>query len=447
MRAADHVMTIAEAMRDDIIERGVDPDRVTVIPNGVDADRLHAPSRPIRRSSARYGLDGRFTFGYVSNLDHPRENQELLVEATARLLGRGRAVDVPDHRRRPAPRGDRADRKQVRRRQRGSSSPAACRTTRCRSHYALLDAFVVPRRDERAARTVTPLKPYEALAMATPAGRRRPARPHRDRRRRTSAAWPSAGRRRRCPRHSLERLMDDPALARRIGDAGREWVARERTWAANGPRYRDVLRPAVLDRWAVGSGDGRLMDGQPRGPRPGARRLHPRGDRALARPREAPGRADPARATTRWPVTNPYQSLLYQRQLASTGIAAGADRPRRNASRSSTELARRGLPTVLHLHWLNLVLAHARSAEGCPQGLPMRSSTASTATAMPAGGSPGRSTTSCPTAPASRPRRHACSAERRRTRCDVVHVMAAATAEHGAPRGSIPRRRSSTSRT
>src|SRR5207253_198042 len=37
-----------------------------------------------------------------------------------------------------------------------------------RSHYALFDAFVVPRRDERAARTVTPLKPYEALAMERP---------------------------------------------------------------------------------------------------------------------------------------------------------------------------------------------------------------------------------------------------------------------------------------
>ena len=34
--------------------------------------------------------------------------------------------------------------------------------------YALLDAFVVPRRDERAARLVTPLKPFEAMAMARP---------------------------------------------------------------------------------------------------------------------------------------------------------------------------------------------------------------------------------------------------------------------------------------
>ena len=35
-------------------------------------------------------------------------------------------------------------------------------------YYALLDVFVVPRIDERAARLVTPIKPYEALAMRLP---------------------------------------------------------------------------------------------------------------------------------------------------------------------------------------------------------------------------------------------------------------------------------------
>ena len=42
---ADHVLTIAESMRDDIIARGIPPERVTVIPNGVDAEAFR-PSRP-----------------------------------------------------------------------------------------------------------------------------------------------------------------------------------------------------------------------------------------------------------------------------------------------------------------------------------------------------------------------------------------------------------------
>ena len=105
MRRADHVVTIAEAMREDIIARGVDPERVSVIPNGVDANAF-TPQPPDPALRARYALDGRFAFGYVSNLDHPRENQELLVEATAILLKRGREVDLPDHRRRSSRRAE-----------------------------------------------------------------------------------------------------------------------------------------------------------------------------------------------------------------------------------------------------------------------------------------------------------------------------------------------------
>ena len=40
-----------------------------------------APDPALRR---QYGLEGRFAFGYVSNLDHPRENQEVAVSVESR---------------------------------------------------------------------------------------------------------------------------------------------------------------------------------------------------------------------------------------------------------------------------------------------------------------------------------------------------------------------------
>ena len=46
----------------------------------------------------------------------------------------------------------------------------------------------------------------------------------------------------------LERLMDTPGLGPRLGAAGRAWVLAERTWAADGPRYRDLYQ-AVLERF------------------------------------------------------------------------------------------------------------------------------------------------------------------------------------------------------
>jgi glycosyltransferase involved in cell wall biosynthesis len=245
MRGADHVVTIAEAMRDDIIARGVAPERVTVIPNGVDAT-VFTPEPPDPALRARYALDGRFTFGYVSNLDHPRENQELLVEATAILLRRGRAVTcliVGDGKRRGEIEGI-ARKAGVDGRVIFTGKVPHDAVAR---HYAVLDAFVVPRRDERAARTVTPLKPYEALAMARPLvvadlpALTEIAAP--DERGLVFPAGDAAG-----LATALERLIDDPALGLRIGEAGREWVARERTWAANGPRFRAVY-DEVLERW------------------------------------------------------------------------------------------------------------------------------------------------------------------------------------------------------
>ena len=245
MQRADHVVTIAEAMRDEIIARGVDPERVTVIPNGVDADAF-TPEPPDPALRARYQLDGRFTFGYVSNLDHPRENQELLVEATAILLKRGRAVTcliIGDGRRRG----------QIEAIARKAGVGGRVIFTgrvpheAVAGHYAILDAFVVPRRDERAARTVTPLKPYEALAMARPLvvadlpALTEIAEP--DTRGLVFPAGDAAA-----LATALERLIDDPGLGRRIGAAGREWVARERSWAANGPRFRAVY-DQVLERW------------------------------------------------------------------------------------------------------------------------------------------------------------------------------------------------------
>ena len=247
MRRADHVITIAESMRQDIIERGIPAERVTVIPNGVDAEvfRPQPPDPELRR---KLGLDGRFAFGYVSNLDHPRENQELLIAATSVLLKRGRAVTaliVGDGKRR-------GELEKI-----AASAGVRDRVVftgrvphdQVGSHYAILDAFVVPRRDERAARAVTPLKPYEAMAMARPlvvadlpALTEIAAPDERGLAFRVDDAEALAS--------TLERLMDDPALGSRIAEAGRSWVSTERSWAANGPRLRAVY-DEVLARWAA----------------------------------------------------------------------------------------------------------------------------------------------------------------------------------------------------
>jgi glycosyltransferase involved in cell wall biosynthesis len=107
------------------------------------------------------------------------------------------------------------------------------------AYYAQFDVFVVPRRDDRAARFVTPLKPFEALASGLPlVVSDLPAL--------VEVAAPDE-RGLRFPAGdvdglvaALELVLDDTLLARRLGAAGRAWVTAERTWASNGLRYRDL---------------------------------------------------------------------------------------------------------------------------------------------------------------------------------------------------------------
>jgi glycosyltransferase involved in cell wall biosynthesis len=247
MRAADHVLVISEVMRDELIERGVDPARLTVFPNAIDP-QVFSPQPPDPRLQARYGIDGHYTFGYVSLIDHRREDHELLMDATKELRRRGRRV-------RCLIIGDGKRRAELERYAKRTGAAKDVVFTGhvphddVASHYALLDAFVVPRRDERAARMVTPLKPYEALAMARPLviadlpPLREIAKPEE----RGLAYTPGdmAG-----LASVLERLMDDPGLGQRIAAQGHEWVVRERTWSANGAILRDVYRD-VLERWAA----------------------------------------------------------------------------------------------------------------------------------------------------------------------------------------------------
>jgi glycosyltransferase involved in cell wall biosynthesis len=237
LAAADGITTLGQAMRDELVARGAPPDRIVVVPNGIDPVAF-APTVADPALRRRYGLEDRWVFGYISNLDHVREGQDLLIEVTGRLLAEGRDVAcliVGDGHRRPE--------------LEAMAHAAGLRDrvvftgrvphTVVRDHYALLDAFVIARTPDRAARFTTPLKPYEAMAMGLPLvvsdlpalveiaapGERGLAFPAED------AAALAA---------TLGALMDQPDVGTRLATAGRAWVLNERTWAANGPRYRDL---------------------------------------------------------------------------------------------------------------------------------------------------------------------------------------------------------------
>jgi len=101
----------------------------------------------------------------------------------------------------------------------------------------------VPRINELAARLVTPLKPFEAMALGRPMiVSDLPA---------LTEIVPDGARGLVFPAGSvdglaaaIERSIDRPDERTALAEAGRAWVLSERTWRANGPRLRAAYAAA-----------------------------------------------------------------------------------------------------------------------------------------------------------------------------------------------------------
>lgn len=235
MREADRVVTLGEAMRADIIDRGVDPDDIVVIPNAVDPDDfVPRPADPTLR--ARLGfVAGDVVLGYVSSLVG-YEGIGHLLSAIALLRRRGRPVKGLIV-------GDGAERAGLQhlagRLGVGDDVRFVGRVPvgEVQRWYAQIDVFVVPRTNDRVARAVTPLKPLEAMALARavvtsdlPALRELidPGI--------TGLVFDAGDAVNLAD--TVEPLLDDPGARALLGAAARDWVATERTWRHIGARYR-----------------------------------------------------------------------------------------------------------------------------------------------------------------------------------------------------------------
>ena len=237
MLAADLVVTLGEAMREEIVARGVPADKVLIVPNAVSQEFL----RPLPDAGAlrnELGIKpGEYVVGEVSSLV-PHEGIGTLLEATRLLRERGlpvRALIVGDGPERPALQRQAADLGLAEAAIFTGRVPAA----KVREFHALLDVFVVPRTPDRVCQLVTPLKPVEAMAsgLCVVTSEVRAL---------AEIIKPDVTGALTIPQDpvaladSLELLVCSPDIRRKLGDNAREWVARDRTWAHNAARYRDA---------------------------------------------------------------------------------------------------------------------------------------------------------------------------------------------------------------
>ncbi len=218
--AADHVFVITSAIGDALAARGVPRARMTVVPNAVDTDRFTPRAHPPGAVP---------TIGYVGSFK-PFEGLDDLLEAAARLrAARGDAFRLLLV-------GDGPARRSLERRARALGLGAITRFTGRRPHaeierwYAAIDVMAFPRKGLPVCEVVSPIKPFEAMAMARPVvvssvaalteivAHERTGLVHR----KDDPADLAA---------QLGRLLDRPAWARELGAAGAAWVRAHRSWA------------------------------------------------------------------------------------------------------------------------------------------------------------------------------------------------------------------------
>ena len=162
---ADAVMAPSETMRAELAGRGVDAGRISIVPQVVDLE-TYAPRPRSAELANAYRIRTEFVAGCISSLQE-YEGIDVLLRAVALVRGEGLdagALVVGDGPARSSLESLAAELEIT------EAVAFAGRVERSDApdHYALLDAFALPRRDLEVCRAVTPLKPFEALAMGVP---------------------------------------------------------------------------------------------------------------------------------------------------------------------------------------------------------------------------------------------------------------------------------------
>jgi len=163
LERADAITTICEGLRGEIIDRGIPAQKVTVIPNAVDAQRFSMNGRADPDLQARLGIAGKMVLGFIGSF-YAYEGLNLLLEAMPGVL-----EDIPNVQVLLVGGGPQEGRLRERVAELGLNETIIF-TGRVphdtvQAYYNLIDVFVYPRLPMRLTDLVTPLKPLEAMAQ------------------------------------------------------------------------------------------------------------------------------------------------------------------------------------------------------------------------------------------------------------------------------------------
>ena len=231
LRKSDGVICIGESLKKEAISRGVNEDCITIVPNGISPRLMGSTSnRPdVTEVKSNLKLDKKTTVvGYIGSL-REMEGVDQTAEAVADLISKGHDLRFFVLT--------------------GTSGQAELRQFCERlgiaentvitgpvphdmvaEYYDLIDIFVVSRPDTRVTRFVTPLKPFEAMAMGKLViASNLPALEEIIRHEETGLLYNPDTHQNLS--FQIERCLNDSELKLQIEQNAKEWVTENRKWS------------------------------------------------------------------------------------------------------------------------------------------------------------------------------------------------------------------------
>jgi glycosyltransferase involved in cell wall biosynthesis len=162
-RTASHTFAITQAVKDVLVDHGVPADRISILPNAVDTSHFVARDRD-RALEQRWRLEGKAVIGYIGSFKD-YEGLDYLLDAAARLrtrIGDGFRILLV---------GDGSEYDALRaQRERLRLGDVVALTGRIShdaipAYYSVMDVLAFPRKGLPVCEVVSPLKPFEAMAM------------------------------------------------------------------------------------------------------------------------------------------------------------------------------------------------------------------------------------------------------------------------------------------
>jgi PEP-CTERM/exosortase A-associated glycosyltransferase len=239
---ADAVAVICEGLKNDLVTRGVAPQKITISPNGVDLELFGSPPPADAELAADLGLTGKDVIGYIGSFYDYEGLDDLIAamplmqnEAHLLLVGGGPMEEALRAQSKASPCADRihfagrVSHEQVER------------------YYSLVDILAYPRKRMRLTDLVTPLKPLEAMAQgrlvaASDVGGHKELIEHNKTGTLFAADDPLD------LAKSINRLFDNRANWDDIRATARQFVNEERSWQKNIYRYDPVYHLLIGDK-------------------------------------------------------------------------------------------------------------------------------------------------------------------------------------------------------